>query len=169
MYVRVTQRCVCVCAQEKLAQISRDVQMLLALLTASLCSSAAVCAAREHLHASQEASVHLSCMSDTVQLISDSTGTAADVYAALRLLQSTILDVGIRAARELHRSSSDLHKTLAQDVGGKAFAVDQLLLSMQEIECEVRKLKEQPAQQVWSEGRENIDTLTSVRLCPAYC
>lgn len=76
-------------------------------------------------------------------VVSDSTATAGDVHEALRETQTTMLEVPISVAQELQEISSELHTMLAQDVGVVAFAVDQLLLNMEELSSESSKVKEQ--------------------------
>lgn len=133
--------------QEKLAQISGQMQQLLALLTACTTSTHATSVAVVELQSqalqlqkmSQEANMHLACMGDALQLMADQGATAADVDFAMRQLHSTMLDVGDAACQEVQRVCGELQHRLSKDVA--VFAVDQLRGSVDEIATELKGLE----------------------------
>ena len=79
-----------------------------------------------------------------------------------------MLEVPISATQELQQISSELHTVLAQDMGVVAFAVDQLLLSMEELSSESRKAEQcQLAQTTSSAIHQSSQLHTAVRLQPS--
>ena len=123
--------------QETFSQIISEVQKLLVLLTACVASSHAASSAASELQreaallqsTSQEAHMHLLCMSDVVQLMADTSATAADVEVAVRQLKSTMLVCKEQAAHQVQMVCSELLANLSKEEVALSFAVDQLQLS----------------------------------------
>ena len=73
--------------------------------------------------------MHLLCMSDVVQLMADTSATAADVEVAVRQLKSTMLVCKEQAAHQVQMVCSELLANLSKEEVALSFAVDQLQLS----------------------------------------
>ena len=122
-------------------------------------------------------------MSDALQVMADSTATAADVDVAVRQLKSTMLDVDEKAVQQVQRVCSKLHASLSEDVVAVGFAVDQLRLTVEEMACGVRRLEaglEKLGEQVATEAQISREamhdghaSILAVRLtllcCPCAC
>ena len=125
------------CLQGTFSQIMSEVQKLLVLLTACVASSHAASLAASELQreaallqiTSQEAHMHLLCMSDVVQLMADTSATAADVEVAVRQLKNTMLVCKEQAAHQVQMVCSELLANLSKEEVALSFAVDQPQLS----------------------------------------
>lgn len=135
--------------QEKLSLISRQIEQLLALLTASACASKATSDAVGELQrqaaqlqsASRQGHRHLTCMKETLMIMADQSAKAADVDMALRQLQGTMLEVGDQAALEVQRVCSKVLRGLSKDIGMLMLTVDQLQGSVEEMAADLKNLQ----------------------------
>lgn len=137
--------------QEKLNAITAQVQQLLLLLTACISSAQDATTAVHHLHeqmaevrsTSDLAHKHLASLEGTLEVMRDTSATAADVDAAVRQMESTMLSVNDSSWRAVQRACNQLHRDLAKDIDTVFVSVGELSMRVEELSCELQRLEEE--------------------------